>query len=96
MPYIFSDEDLERLSEKLAIVLLPKLLSAMKSKSEWAVNRLQGEYYTAAELSDMLSVSKQKIYRMASDGSLPCIHVGKGGVRFERHVIDQARQEGRI
>jgi excisionase family DNA binding protein len=96
MPYMFSDEEIEKLAEQLAILLLPKLLSAMKSKATWTVNQLQGEHYTAAQVSEMFQVSKQTIYRLAAEGNLPSVKVGKNGIRFERYAIEQAREAGVI
>jgi len=96
MPYHFDEAEIEELSSRVAEKLLPQLIKALKDKATWLVDEMQGEYYTAAELAEMLNVSVQTIYRMKNSGQLPFSTVGKHGVRFAKQDINIARREGKI
>lgn len=43
---------------------------------------------TVAQVAEFLSVSESLIYRLASDGEIPCYRIGKGALRFREQDIE--------
>jgi excisionase family DNA binding protein len=92
----FSEEEIDLLSQKIAINLLPMLVEALKSKAVWTVNQLQPEHFTARDVGEMFSCSYKTVYKLAKEGKIDSITVGKSGVRFSRNAIDKAQREGHL
>ncbi len=53
---------------------------------------LDRRVYTAAELAELLRVSKKTIYRLVASGELRGMKVGKS-IRFGRKAVEQYLQE---
>jgi excisionase family DNA binding protein len=49
---------------------------------------------TIKEFSEIVQVSEKTLYRLASQGKIPCIRIGRN-VRFTVDMIDQMRQGGK-
>ena len=92
----FSEEEIDMLSNKIAINLLPMLVEALKSKAEFTVNKLQGEHFTVKQVADMFQISVKTMYRMVDNDELVAQRIGKRGIRFSRNEIEKARQDGRL
>jgi excisionase family DNA binding protein len=43
---------------------------------------------TVTEVADYLQVSESLVYKMAEDGRLPCVRIGKKLLRFRKSEID--------
>jgi excisionase family DNA binding protein len=43
---------------------------------------------TVAQVAELLAVSESLIYRLASDGEIPCYRIGKGALRFREEDIE--------
>jgi excisionase family DNA binding protein len=43
---------------------------------------------TVSDVADFLSVSESLVYRLASDGEIPCYRIGKGALRFRMDDIE--------
>ncbi|MCE1225047.1 MAG: helix-turn-helix domain-containing protein [Geobacteraceae bacterium] len=90
----FSDEEMEVLAKKIGDYLLPILLEALKDKTRIAVNRLQGEHYTARQVAERLEISPQQVYRLVDRGVIQAEKVGKKGIRISRNELDKLLQSG--
>ena len=47
------------------------------------------QFYTVAEVADIMRVSRMTIYRMVHSGELPAVRVGKNSYRVPRAALDQ-------
>ena len=47
------------------------------------------QFYTVAEVADIMRVSRMTIYRMVHSGELPAVRVGKNSYRVPRSALDQ-------
>ncbi|MDD7465619.1 MAG: helix-turn-helix domain-containing protein [Actinomycetaceae bacterium] len=47
------------------------------------------QFFTVAEVADIMRVSRMTIYRMVHSGELPAIRVGKNSYRVPRSALDQ-------
>jgi excisionase family DNA binding protein len=43
---------------------------------------------TVAQVAQLLAVSESLVYRLASDGEIPCYRIGKGTLRFRPDDIE--------
>jgi len=43
---------------------------------------------TVAQVAELLAVSESLVYRLASDGEIPCYRIGKGALRFRPEDIE--------
>jgi excisionase family DNA binding protein len=51
------------------------------------------ELLTIKEFSKIVKVATKTLYRLASQGKIPCIRIGRN-IRFSPDMIDQMRQGG--
>lgn len=51
------------------------------------------ELLTIKEFSKIVKVAPKTLYRLASQGKIPCIRIGRN-IRFNTDMIDQMRQGG--
>ena len=47
------------------------------------------QFYTVAEVADIMRVSRMTIYRMVHSGELPAVRVGKNSYRVPSSALDQ-------
>jgi excisionase family DNA binding protein len=92
----FSDDEMDILAERIAERLLPKLIRCLQEKTRWAVSELQPEHYTAKDVGEMFSCSFKTVYKLAKEGKIDSMAVGKSGVRFSRNAIEKAQREGHL
>ncbi|MCI5826036.1 MAG: helix-turn-helix domain-containing protein [Arcanobacterium sp.] len=52
------------------------------------------QFFTVAEVADIMRVSRMTIYRMVHSGELPAIRVGKNSYRVPRSALDQLFSTG--
>ena len=52
------------------------------------------QFYTVAEVADIMRVSRMTVYRMVHSGELPAIRVGKNSYRVPRSALDQLLMVG--
>lgn len=95
MPFVFNEEELDILAERLADRLLPVLISALKRKATMKAKMLPANLMDVPELAARLNVDKKWIYRNAQDGVIPYTKAGKF-LRFERAVIEDLIATGRL
>lgn len=90
----FSEEEMQELAKRIADYLLPNLLEALKNKTRYAVNQLNGEFYTTKEVAERLGISPQQVYRLMDKGVIPFEKVGQKGKRISRNTLDQLIKSG--
>lgn len=90
----FSQEEIQALAQQISAYLLPEILEAVKGKTRIAINRLQGEHFTARQAAERLQISVQQIYRLMDKGTIPFEVVGQRGKRISRNVLDRLLAEG--
>lgn len=55
---------------------------------EKAGTKVERATYTAAEVSSLIDLDKNRVYKLAAEGQLPCIRVGKRFL-FPKAAIDR-------
>lgn len=95
MPFVFSDEEISALAERLAVELIPMLTEALKKKATIKANSIPPNLMPVEELCERLQVSAKWIYRKNKEGVLPGKRVGKF-IMFERNEIEAMLREGRL
>jgi excisionase family DNA binding protein len=68
----------------------------VKSGENWAMasGTQKDELLTIKEFSKIVKIASKTLYRLASQGKIPCIRIGRN-IRFSPDMIDQMRQEGK-
>jgi len=51
------------------------------------------ELLTIREFSKIVKIAEKTLYRLASQGKIPCIRIGRN-IRFSRDMISEMRQGG--
>ena len=52
------------------------------------------ELLTIKEFAKIVKIAPKTLYRLASDGKIPCIRIGRN-IRFSPDMIDQMRTGGK-
>ena len=97
MESILSQEEIRRVANALAEIIMPQVKEFVKSKAEWTVRELSAlsaAYLSVKELAELFHVSEKHIRNLLEEG-LPHIRVGTS-IRIERSLIKQAIAEGRL
>ena len=45
------------------------------------------EILTPKEIAEILRVSRRKISQLVAEGQIPCVRIGKRGIRFKREAM---------
>ncbi len=95
MPFIFSDEEIEALAERISAHMLPILVEALKRKATMKARSIPPNLMSVDELAERLNTNRKWVYRKVKDGVIPGKKVGKF-LMFEREEIESIIKEGRM
>ena len=99
METFLSDDEIRRVANKLAEIIMPQVKEFVKHKVEWSVGELtalNGEYFTVGELMEQFKISERLIRKMIEDG-LPVVRFNSA-IRIEKSILRDAlkQREGRF
>ena len=99
MEMIMSDDEIRRVANMLAEIVMPQIKEFVKGKVEWSVGELtalNGEYYTVAEMMEQFKISERLLRKMIEAG-LPTVRFNSA-IRIEKSILRDAlkQREGRF
>lgn len=79
-------EYLELLADKVADKLLPKVLSKLAAENEMSFDKRMD----AQQVADYIGISRELIYQLCSEGSIPHLRLGSEGARKKRILFSKS------
>lgn len=95
MPFVFSDEELEYLSARIAERLIPTLIDALKRKAAIKAKALPPNLMDVKEFCMRTGMIDTWVYKRCREGGIPCVKIGKF-YRFERAEVEEMIRTGRF
>jgi len=93
----FSDDEIRKLANKLAEIIIPQIQEVIKGKAVWTVkelSKLSADYMSIKDLAKLFKVSDQHIRNLINKG-LPVVKVGTH-IRIDKNLVRNAIDEGRL
>jgi excisionase family DNA binding protein len=91
MPYVLSDEEVDRIADRLAQKLKPEIeLAIINGLAAITYAALDTKYLTVAEISKKYHMSDRAIRQLIDEKKLACVRIGRSvrisNIEMERHI----------
>jgi excisionase family DNA binding protein len=91
MPYVLSDDEVDRIAERLAEKMRPEIeLTIINALSAITYAAINTKYLTVAEISKKYHMSDRAIRQLIDEKKLACVRIGRSvrisNIEMERHI----------